>query len=164
MNKYIFSPRSDTNFNLLSCTGSIEKFNTHVQGSATQERNLESSCIEEVGVKIIFSEIVKESNSSGRVNLANSVLRESPKFKILGHPTVETADIRNIDFATSTRAKRLNRLRRGTERDDRLGYTYDFEIMIKTTAYRNHINNSELETREVFERETEKFNRHYQRI
>ena len=38
--------------------------------------------------------------------------------------------------------------------DDRLGYTHDFETMSETTAYCNHINNSEIETREVFERET----------
>ena len=37
---------------------------------------------------------------------------------------------------------------------DRLGYTHDFETMRKTTAYRNHIKNSEIETREVLERET----------
>ena len=46
VNKYIFSPRSDTTSNLLSCTGRIEKFDTHVHVSATQERNLESLCIE----------------------------------------------------------------------------------------------------------------------
>ena len=37
----------------------------------------------------------------------------------------------------------------------RLGYTHDFENMSETTAYRNHIKNSEFETREVFEQETE---------
>ena len=62
--------------------------------------------------------------------------------------------IRNINFSTSTRVKSLNGLRRDTERYDILGYTYDFETMSETTAYRNHIKNSELETREVFERET----------
>ena len=108
VNKYVFSPRSDTNSNLLSCTGNIKKFDTHVHGSETQEQNLESSCIEEVGVKSIFPEIVKESKSSVWVNLANSVLSKSPKFISLGHPTVETADIWNIDFATSTRAKNCN--------------------------------------------------------
>ena len=41
-----------------------------------------------------------------------------------------------------------------TERNDRLGYTHDFKTISKTTAYRNHIKNSELETREVFEQET----------
>ena len=69
VNRDFFSPRSDMNSNLLSCTGSIEKSDTHVHRSATQERNLESSCIEEVGVKIIFPEIVKESNYSGWVVL-----------------------------------------------------------------------------------------------
>ena len=105
-------------------------------------------------MKSILSEIVKEFNSSVQVNLSKSVLRESPKFISLGHPTVETADIRNIDFTNSTRAKSLNRLRRDTDRDDRLGYTHDFETMSETTAYRNHIKNSELETREVFEQES----------
>ena len=38
--------------------------------------------------------------------------------------------------------------------DDRLVYTHDFETMSKTTAYRNYIKNLEIETREVFERET----------
>ena len=59
VNKDIFSTRSDTTSNLLSCTGSINKFDTHVHESATQERNLDSSCIEEVGVKSILPEIVK---------------------------------------------------------------------------------------------------------
>ena len=48
----------------------------------------------------------------------------------------------------------MNRLQRGTESDYRLGYTHDFETMSKTTAYCNHIKNSEIETREVFEQET----------
>ena len=152
VNKDIFIPRSDTTSNFLSCTGSIKKFDTQVHGSMTQERNLESSCIEEVGVKSILPEIVKESGSSGRMNPANSVLRDSPKFISLRHPTAETADIRNIDLATSTRANNCNWLRRDTERDDRLGYMHDFENMSKTTAYPNHIKNSELETRQVFER------------
>ena len=154
VNKDVFSPRSDTTSNLLSCTGRIKKFDNHVHGSATQERNLESSCIEEVSVKSILPEIVEESDSSGRMSLANYVLSERQKFISLGHLTVETADIRNIDFSTSTRANILNGLLRDTERDDRLGYTHNFETMSETTAYCNHINNSELETREVFERET----------
>ena len=75
VNTDIFNPSRDTTSNLLSCTGSIEKFDTHVHGSATQERNLDSSCIEEVGVKSILSEIFKEFESSLRMNLANSFLR-----------------------------------------------------------------------------------------
>ena len=40
VNKDIFSPSSNMTSNLLSCKGSIKKFDTHVHGSATQERNL----------------------------------------------------------------------------------------------------------------------------
>ena len=44
VNEDVFSPRSDTTSNVMSCTGNIEKFDTPVHGSRTQERNLESSC------------------------------------------------------------------------------------------------------------------------
>ena len=152
VNKDIWS-RIDTTSNVLSCTDNVKKFDTIVHSSTNQERNLELSRIKEVGVKIIFPELGKNPDPSVRVNLANSVFHEIPKFKTLGHPTVDTADIHNLDFVSATRAKNCNGLRRGTERYDRLGYTYDFETMSKTTAYRNNIKNSELETRKVFERE-----------
>ena len=105
-------------------------------------------------MKSILSEIVKEFDSSGQMNLANSVLSESPNLKSLGHPTIKTADIRNINFATSTKAKSLNWMRKDNKRDGNMGYTHDFETTSEMTAYRNHIKNSELETGEVFERET----------
>ena len=105
-----------------------------------------------MGVKSVFPELGKEPDPSAQVNLANPVLSKSPKFISLGHPTVETADIRNLDFITATREMNLNRLRRSTKRDDRLGYTHDFENISETTAYRNHIKNLEIETREFFER------------
>ena len=123
-NKDIFSPRSDTTSNVLSCTDNIEKFDTLVQSSTTQESNLESSCIEEVGVKSIFPEHRKESDSIIRVNLGNSVLSESPKFISLRHPTVKTADIRKINFSTSTRAKSLNGLQRDMETPRNQGSVY----------------------------------------
>ena len=95
-------------------------------------------------MKIIFPEIVKEFNSSVQVKLEKYVLSKSPKFISLGHPTVETVDIWNIDFGTSTRAKSLNGLWRDTERNDWVGYTHDFVTMSEMTDYRNHIKNSEL--------------------
>ena len=139
---------------MMSDTNNVDKFDTSVQRSTTKERNLKSSRIEEGSLKIIFPELILEIDPSVRVNLANSVLSESPKFKRLGHPPIETADIRNLDYISTNRPKNWNRLRRSTDRDDRLGYTHDFETMSKMTAYRNHIKNSKIETREVFERET----------
>ena len=112
------------------------------------------SRIEEGIFKSIFPELVKELDPRVRVNLANSVLRESPRFKSLGHLTIETADIRNLDYISATRLKNCNMLRRSTDRGDRLGYTHDFETIGETTFYRNHIKNSKIETREVFEQKT----------
>ena len=133
MNEDIWSV-INTTLNVMSCADNNKKFDTIVHSSTTKERNLESSQIEEVGLKSIFPELGKEPEPSVRVNLVNTVLSESSKFITLGHPTVETADIQNIDFATSTRAKSLNGLRRDTERDDRLGYTHDFEVMSEKIA------------------------------
>ena len=99
-------------------------------------------------------ELGSEIDPSVQVNLANSVVHEIPWFKRLGHLPIETADIRNLDYISATRPKNCNGLRRRTYRDDRLGYTHDSETMSEMKAYRNHIKNSEIETREFFERET----------
>ena len=104
-------------------------------------------CIEKVGVKSLPDKIVADLDSSIQMNLANSVLSKSPKFKSLGIPTVDATDMRNLYFAPSTRSKILNKTRRDNFRDAGLGYTYDFEAMSETTAYPNHIKISELETR-----------------
>ena len=77
----------DTTSNVLSDADNVEKFDTSVQSSTTQERNLESSCIEEESLKSIFPELGMNLDSSARVNLANSVLSERPKFKRIVHCT-----------------------------------------------------------------------------
>ena len=86
--------------------------------------------------------------------LANSVLSKIPNHKRLRHLPILTSDIQNLKYISATRPKNCNKLRKSTDRDDCLGYTYDFETMSKTTAYRNHIKNWEIETKEIFERET----------
>ena len=157
VNEGIFSPSCDLKktSSLQICTGSIDLLDTSINGSTTLERNLKFSCIEKLGVKSILGEIVPDLDPSKQVNLANSVLRECPKFKSLRLPAVDATDIHNTNFVSSNRANSLI----GTQKDNvspsRLGYTHDFETMRKTTAYRNHINNSEFETREIFEQETE---------
>ena len=88
------------------------------------------------------------------MNLEKSVLSESPHIKRLEHTPIETGDIRNLKCISATRQKNCNGLRRRADRDDWLGYTHDFETMSETIAYHNHINNLEIETRRVFERET----------
>ena len=57
VNKEVWSPRSDMTSNVMSCRDNIKKFIALVHSSTTQERNMESSCIEEVGVKSICPEL-----------------------------------------------------------------------------------------------------------
>ena len=87
----------DTTSNVLSDADNVKKFDTSVQSSATKERNLESSRIKEEILKRIFPILGSELDPSVRVNLTNSVVCESLKFKSLGHPPIETADIRNLE-------------------------------------------------------------------
>ena len=155
VNGGVISPSCSTTSSFSKWTENIEPSKTSVHGSATQERNLDLSCIEKVGVKSVLGEIVADLDPRKRVNLANYVLRKIPKFKSLRLPAVDATDICNLDFAPSTRAKSLSRTQKDNVSPSRLGYMHDFETMSGTTAYRNHIKNYELETREVFERERE---------
>ena len=111
----------DTTSNVLIDTYNVEKFDTSVQSSTTQERNLELSQIEEESLKSIFPELGTELDPSVQVNLANSVVRDIPKFKSLGNPPMETADIRNLNYISATRPKNCNGMWRSTDRYDRLG-------------------------------------------
>ena len=138
----------------MSDADNVENFDTSVQISTTQEKNMESSWTEEEILKSIFPELGTELEPSIRVNLAKSIFCKRPKFKNLEHPPIETADIQNLDYISATRPKNCNMLLRSTDRDDRLGYTHDFQTISEMAAYCNHIKNSEIETREVFEQET----------
>ena len=108
-----------------------------------------------MGVKSLPGEIVADLDPSIWVNLVNFIISESPKFINIGLPTFDATGKPNIAFAPYTRAKSLNGMQKENFKADWLGYTHDFERVIETTAYSNHIKNSELETSEVFERETE---------
>ena len=114
-----------TTFNVLSDLDFVKKLDISVQSSTNQERNLESSRIEEESLKGIFPELGTKLDSNLRVNLANFVVCKSPKFKQLRHPPMETADLRNLDYISATRTKNCNRLRRSTHRGDSMGYPHD---------------------------------------
>ena len=135
--------------------GKADKLDTIVQRSPTNENNTESLRIEEESLESVFSKIFEELNSSERMNLANSLGIESPKLVHFGHPPMETNHGGNlIDGILATRIDHSNRIWRLTDRDDMMAHTHDVETMSNVTAYSNHIKNSEIETRNVFERET----------
>ena len=73
VNEGVFSPSRKTTSSFAKWTGNIEPSDTSVHVSATQERNLDLTCIEKVGVKSVLGESVPDLEPSKRVNLANSV-------------------------------------------------------------------------------------------
>ena len=87
------------------------------------------------------------------MNLMNSLGIESPKLVHFGHPSIETNNVGNLlDGIAATSIENSNGIWRRMGRDNKMAHTHDVETMIETTAYRNHIKNSEIETRKVFER------------
>ena len=91
VNKKIWS-RDDT-FSVRSDVGELDKLNTAVQRSLTDERNTESSQIEEGSLESICPKIIKESNSSEQMNLANFLGIETPRLVSFGHPTMQTDNV-----------------------------------------------------------------------
>ena len=99
----IFSVRSDI--------GEASKLKTSVQQSSTNERNTASSRIEEESLKSVFSKIVEELNSSGRMNLENSTIIEPPKIVFFRHPPMGTDNVgKRLDGIVTTRIEDPNRI------------------------------------------------------
>ena len=103
VNEGVFSPSRGRNPSLTKWSRNIKPLDTSVDRYATQERNSDFSCIKKVGVKSLHDKFFADLDLSIRVNLADSVLSESPKFKNLGLPTFDATEIRNLDFAPSTK-------------------------------------------------------------
>ena len=81
------------------------------------------------------------------MKLANSLGIESPKLVHFGHPPIETNNVGDLlGCIVATRIYNYNGIWRLTYMDDRMAHTHDVETLIETTAYRNHIKNSEIET------------------
>ena len=145
------------NFNVRSDVGEADKLDTIVQRSPTNEGNTAYSRIEEESLESIFSKVVKESNSSKHMNLANSLSIDSPKLVHFGHPPIETYNVGNLlDGIVTTRIENSDRICRRTYRDNRMAHAHDIETISENIAYQKHIRNLEFETREVLERETSK--------
>ena len=124
VNKNIWS--GDDNFSVRSDISEADKFDTAVQKSSTDERNTESSQIEEGSLESICPKIIEESNLSKRMNLANSLSIETPKLVSFSHPPMETDNVdRPIDGIVATRVGDQNRIWRRTNRDYRMAPTHD---------------------------------------
>ena len=153
MNKTIWSV--DDNFSVRSDVDEADKLNTIVQRSPTNKGNTASPQIEEESLESVFSKIVEESNSSKRMNLANSLSIETPKLVHFGHPPIETDNVGNLlDGIVANRIENSNWIWRRTARDDRMAHTNDIETISEKIVHSKNIRDLEFETREVLERET----------
>ena len=94
MNKNIRSV--DDNFSVRSDVDEVNKIDTSVQHSLTNEGNTASLLIEEESLESIFPKIFEESNSSEQMNLANSARIETPKIVHFRHPPIETENVGNL--------------------------------------------------------------------
>ena len=92
MNEEI-SSRDDVLSTVLSDIGEVEKLDTDVQQSSTDKRNTAPSRIDKGSPKRIFTEIVKESNSSEWMNLANYLGVHTPKLVSFRHPPMQTDNV-----------------------------------------------------------------------
>ena len=102
MNKKIWS--GNDAFSVRSDVGELDKLDTAVQRSLTDERNTASSQIEEGRLESICPKIIKESNSRKRMNLANSLIVETPKLLSFGYPPMEIDNVvHRSDGSVATR-------------------------------------------------------------
>ena len=97
----IFSPgmhedisgRDDVRSAVCNDVRQADKLDTTVDGPTTDERNTESSRIEECTLKSIFCKEIKKLDSSSRMNLANSVRVKTPGLVSFRDPTIQTENV-----------------------------------------------------------------------
>ena len=99
--------------------------------------------------------MIQESNSSEWMNLANSLGVHTPKLVYFRHPPMQTDNVgHRSNRSAATRVVDQDRICRSTDRDVRTTPTHGkIETISEKLAYRKFIKDSEIETREVFERE-----------
>ena len=105
--------------------------------------------------KVYSQKIVKESNSSERMNLANSLGVHTPKIVSFRHPPMQTDNVgHRRDGSVDTRVVDQDGIWRPTDRDVITTPTHGkIETISEKLAYSKFIKDSEIETRELFERE-----------
>ena len=92
MNEYI-SIRDDVRSTVRSDVGEADKLEAAVQQSFSDEWNAAPSWIVEGSPKSIFREIVEKSDSSKRMNLANSLSVQTPELVLLRHTLMQTDNV-----------------------------------------------------------------------
>ena len=89
------------------------------------------------------------------MNLANSLLVQTPKLVHFGHLPMETDNVSHWSRSVASRVVEQDGIWRSTDRDVSMAPTHgDIETISEKLVYHKYIRDSEFETRKVFERET----------
>ena len=149
------SSRDDVRSTVRSDVSEADKLDTAVQRSSSNKWNTAPSQIVEGTPKSIFCEIIEKSDSSERMNLANTLGVQTPKIVPFRHPPIQTDNVGDQRYrGVATRIADQDRIWRPTDSDIRTAPTHgDVELISEKLSYLKFIKDSEFETRELFERE-----------
>ena len=138
MNKKIV--REDDNFRVKIDVDEVDKLDTILQQSTTNKGSTTSPRIKEESLESIFSKIVEESNSSKRMNLANSLSIDTPKLVHFEHPPIETENVGNLlGCIVATIIENSDSMWRRTDREDRMAHAHDIETISEKIAYHKRL-------------------------
>ena len=87
------SSRDNVQSTFRSDVGEADKMDAAVQISLSDEWNTASSRIVEGSLGSIFRKVVKQSDSSERMNLANSLNVHTPELVLLRHTPMQTNNV-----------------------------------------------------------------------
>ena len=87
------SSRNDVQSTVRNDVGKADKLDTAVQVSLSDKWNAEPLRIVGNSPKSIFREIIKKSDSSEQMNLANSLGIHTPKLLLIRHPPMQTDNV-----------------------------------------------------------------------
>ena len=135
---------NDVRSTVRSDVGKADKFDTAVQQSSSDKCNAAPSQILEGSPKRIFCEIVKNSDSSERMNLANSLGVQTPSLVLLRHTRMHTDTVgKQRGGGVAIRIADQDGIWRPTDSDIRTARTHgDVESISEKLAYRKFIKDS----------------------
>ena len=149
------SSRDDVQRTVQSDVSKADKLDAAVQRYSSDEWNTESLRIVEGSPEIIFRKVFKQSDSSKRTNLANSLSVHTLELVLLRHTPMQTDNVgEQRSGGAATRIANQDGVWRPTLSDIKAVAIHGkSETIREKLAYRKFIKDSDFETREVFERE-----------
>ena len=149
------SIRDDVRSTVRNDVGEADKLDATVEGSSTNEWNTAPSRIEESTPKSIFRKVIKQIDSSDRMNLANSLSVQTPELVSFRHPTIHTDNVGDQrSGGVATRIANQDGVWEPTLSNIETAPTHGkIKTVSEKLAYPKFIKDSEFETSKVFEQE-----------